>query len=125
WTTQTCVVAHGLLRSALVRLVCVVAVPTTVYLLPLHDALPICVAARQCLVGQPVRIERPCEAPIAALRLCIGARQVTEAWCDDIDRKSTRLNSSHVKISYAVFCLKKERTVHARAVDTIAAVKLY
>lgn len=42
------------------------------------------VAARQCLVGQPVRIERPCEAPIAALRLCIGARQVTEAWCDDI-----------------------------------------
>src|SRR5690606_40179406 len=27
-----------------------------------------------------------------------------------IDRKSTRLNSSHVKISYAVFCLKKKRT---------------
>src|SRR5207302_9351585 len=27
----------------------------------------------------------------------------------DIDRKSTRLNSSHVKISYAVFCLKKKR----------------
>src|SRR5690606_40754625 len=28
-----------------------------------------------------------------------------------IDRKSTRLNSSHVKISYAVFCLKKKRTI--------------
>src|SRR5690606_40574283 len=28
---------------------------------------------------------------------------------DDEDRKSTRLNSSHVKISYAVFCLKKKR----------------
>src|SRR5204862_6348558 len=28
-----------------------------------------------------------------------------------IDRKSTRLNSSHVEISYAVFCLKKKRTV--------------
>src|SRR5690606_40841247 len=27
---------------------------------------------------------------------------------DDVDRKSTRLNSSHVKISYAVFCLKKK-----------------
>src|SRR5690606_42010854 len=27
----------------------------------------------------------------------------------DIDRKSTRLNSSHVKISYAVFCLKKKK----------------
>src|SRR5690606_42107340 len=29
------------------------------------------------------------------------------------DRKSTRLNSSHVKISYAVFCLKKKKTKHA------------
>src|SRR5436309_13960838 len=28
---------------------------------------------------------------------------------DDQDRKSTRLNSSHVKISYAVFCLKKKK----------------
>src|SRR5690606_42088633 len=28
---------------------------------------------------------------------------------DGLDRKSTRLNSSHVKISYAVFCLKKKR----------------
>src|SRR5690606_40280103 len=28
------------------------------------------------------------------------------------DRKSTRLNSSHVKISYAVFCLKKKKTVN-------------
>src|SRR5690554_450862 len=28
-----------------------------------------------------------------------------------LDRKSTRLNSSHVRISYAVFCLKKQRTV--------------
>src|SRR5690554_7048389 len=29
------------------------------------------------------------------------------------DRKSTRLNSSHVRISYAVFCLKKKKTIHA------------
>src|SRR5690606_42130609 len=28
---------------------------------------------------------------------------------DEVDRKSTRLNSSHVKISYAVFCLKKKK----------------
>src|SRR5690606_40166385 len=32
-----------------------------------------------------------------------------EAFQCDIDRKSTRLNSSHVKISYAVFCLKKKK----------------
>src|SRR5437660_4415899 len=30
------------------------------------------------------------------------------------DRKSTRLNSSHVAISYAVFCLKKKKTIHTR-----------
>src|SRR5690606_41687247 len=30
------------------------------------------------------------------------------------DRKSTRLNSSHVKISYAVFCLKKKKLLHIR-----------
>src|SRR5437868_10140445 len=32
----------------------------------------------------------------------------------DGDRKSTRLNSSHVSISYAVFCLKKKNTKHIR-----------
>src|SRR3989442_9579791 len=30
--------------------------------------------------------------------------------CEHSDRKSTRLNSSHVRISYAVFCLKKKKT---------------
>src|SRR5699024_11934480 len=32
-----------------------------------------------------------------------------KAWGYDLDRKSTRLNSSHVSISYAVFCLKKKK----------------
>src|SRR3989442_6989756 len=31
-----------------------------------------------------------------------------------VDRKSTRLNSSHVRISYAVFCLKKKKTEHTQ-----------
>src|SRR5690606_39577139 len=31
-----------------------------------------------------------------------------QSWIKSLDRKSTRLNSSHVKISYAVFCLKKK-----------------
>src|SRR5256885_10317096 len=36
------------------------------------------------------------------------------------DRESTRLNSSHLVISYAVFCLKKKKTIHhRRAVDTM------
>src|SRR5690625_5421820 len=32
----------------------------------------------------------------------------------DVDRKSTRLNSSHVAISYAVFCLKKKKKIEKR-----------
>src|SRR5256885_10684924 len=34
------------------------------------------------------------------------------------DRKSTRLNSSHLVISYAVFCLKKKKNVHDRSSDS-------
>lgn len=41
------------------------------------------VAAQRCLIGQPVRLERQGEAPQAVLRLCIGARLVTEAWSPD------------------------------------------
>jgi len=41
------------------------------------------IAAQSCLVGQPVRIERPEAAPTAVLRLCIGARQVTQTWSPD------------------------------------------
>src|SRR2546427_9588665 len=36
----------------------------------------------------------------------------------EIDRKSTRLNSSHSQISYAVFCLKKKKYAYARVVGT-------
>src|SRR5690348_17927139 len=36
--------------------------------------------------------------------------------CSDVDRKSTRLNSSHPSISYAVFCLKKKKTRKAASV---------
>ncbi|HLZ00703.1 MAG TPA: hypothetical protein VKR55_00980 [Bradyrhizobium sp.] len=41
------------------------------------------VLARRCLLGQPVRIERQGLEPTAALRLCVGARLVTEAWSTD------------------------------------------
>src|SRR2546430_11528529 len=41
----------------------------------------------------------------------IGTRAVAPC---TTDRKSTRLNSSHSQISYAVFCLKKKTTIHRR-----------
>src|SRR5699024_11664497 len=43
----------------------------------------------------------------------LGAEELTQ------DRKSTRLNSSHVSISYAVFCLKKKRTKSHKTTNTI------
>src|SRR5690348_18086266 len=44
----------------------------------------------------------PCHSPVCYLQLCAES-----IFC--IDRKSTRLNSSHPSISYAVFCLKKKK----------------
>src|SRR5256885_10710474 len=68
---------------------------TEIYTLSLHDALPIsapsCAGARTASPGRPWR--------------CRGA--ATSAISSD--RKSTRLNSSHLVISYAVFCLKKKK----------------
>src|SRR5690606_42018911 len=51
------------------------------------------------------------EPAVAKALAGIGAETIgsTPAELDTLDRKSTRLNSSHVKISYAVFCLKKKK----------------
>src|SRR5579884_4397545 len=66
---------------------------TEIYTLSLHDALPI----------SPPVIEIAPPAP-AIPELALLAWPVTPT-----DRKITRLNSSHVAISYAVFCLKKKK----------------
>src|SRR3712207_2649767 len=42
----------------------------------------------------------------------LGPRRLPYAFSAAIDRKSTRLNSSHANISYAVFCLKKKKTIN-------------
>src|SRR5690606_42072864 len=46
--------------------------------------------------------------PVIVPAAICAAVIVFDAICAAVDRKSTRLNSSHVKISYAVFCLKKK-----------------
>src|SRR5437868_11709994 len=68
--------------------------PSEIYTLSLHDALPICVTSMQ--KPTPVGASGNTRCDVAATR---SAK----------DRKSTRLNSSHVSISYAVFCLKKKK----------------
>src|SRR2546427_5791312 len=72
---------------------------TEIYTLSLHDALPICGPARLGHDPQAPGVQ-PRSGPGAGSR---GPRRAG-------DRKSTRLNSSHSQISYAVFCLKKKKT---------------
>src|SRR5699024_11555350 len=86
--------------------------------LSLHDALPICFSGNQ---GR-MRTGKGVIDPLLLLRKCILV-QLTVFQPDTVqnvikripclnlleDRKSTRLNSSHVSISYAVFCLKKKK----------------
>src|SRR2546428_3956472 len=83
---------------------------TEIYTLSLHDALPIC--TRRAARGWRDRTARGRSRSIAlrsdgACQTASGsAPPATET---RLDRKSTRLNSSHDQISYAVFCLKKKK----------------
>src|SRR5690606_41092059 len=99
--------------------------PTSAYTLSLHDALPIfhrgyldslpasnAFNAATCLLVSQFMLDREARSGFfreIAQRLKPGAILVSSDLASDVrDRKSTRLNSSHVKISYAVFCLKKK-----------------
>src|SRR2546429_6040475 len=57
------------------------------------------------------------------LRL-VGGDKCVASWRSSLDRKSTRLNSSHGYISYAVFCLKKKKS-HGSAVTRHADDTVY
>src|SRR5690606_41524117 len=99
--------------------------PSVCYTLSLHDALPICQAHDALHVGDKTHVEHPVrfiqhqeldavEPHVTAVGEIEQAARCRHQDVDDgalqhflLDRKSTRLNSSHVKISYAVFCLKK------------------
>src|SRR5437763_96926 len=69
--------------------------PTELYTLSLHDALPIC--ADQLAMGP------------GGDHLAFHEQDDLVVEGEVVDRKSTRLNSSHRCISYAVFCLKKKK----------------
>src|SRR5688572_32323520 len=82
---------------------------TEIYTLSLHDALPILHPRRQ-RTGSSKAYTRPTDIPmrqVDAAAACRGCRSPR-------DRKSTRLNSSHSQISYAVFCLKKKKSTKNR-----------
>src|SRR6516162_11416192 len=77
---------------------------TEIYTLSLHDALPICPhwdqGTKEVLKYKDIIVAGP-------------------------DRKSTRLNSSHLVISYAVFCLKKKTKTNARRRGRLARERMY
>src|SRR3712207_6882149 len=95
---------------------------TEIYTLSLHDALPISARARRAAAAaHRVRRRRRGQRRRAVAR---GPDQHPRPAAEDLrrppvpprhdhqprgDRKSTRLNSSHANISYAVFCLKKKK----------------
>src|SRR3712207_7355989 len=82
---------------------------TEIYTLSLHDALPI-------LALDPSGALHPASglSPVGECRIVPDLSTLTALPFahGQADRKSTRLNSSHANISYAVFCLKKNNTRH-------------
>src|SRR5207253_9228276 len=87
--------------------------PTAIYTLSLHDALPIYRVAdgQETDHQQPLHLQRAQTERklLHGADYAARARPIQGASLPG-DRKSTRLNSSHVAISYAVFCLKKKTT---------------
>src|SRR2546422_11501450 len=82
---------------------------TEIYTLSLHDALPILCWTNS---KEPAATASPFRQALVSVRQPYRCICLPEGRCPAkarVDRKSTRLNSSHGYISYAVFCLKKKK----------------
>src|SRR5437667_7257936 len=82
---------------------------TEIYTLSLHDALPISLDVDP---GQRYELAFRAVNPGIWMDHCHNLRHASEG-----DRKSTRLNSSHITISYAVFCLKKKTNTESKIIQ--------
>src|SRR2546430_6697245 len=78
---------------------------TEIYTLSLHDALPIYVSVSSA--ASPAPMITWLSATTGSVGSLVGIEG--SGFGNSQDRKSTRLNSSHSQISYAVFCLKKKK----------------
>src|SRR2546429_5475499 len=79
---------------------------TEIYTLSLHDALPIYNVSERFSRGPELAVVSTLK-PLSFQRRNYSSKSRHQPF--RIDRKSTRLNSSHGYISYAVFCLKKKK----------------
>src|SRR2546430_10301779 len=89
---------------------------TEIYTLSLHDALPIFQYAAGVKFADPGSTIDSNFQKVILDNTPSDPMELTIA--PDGDRKSTRLNSSHSQISYAVFCLKKKKNIHPRMLQT-------
>src|SRR2546426_9323709 len=90
---------------------------TEIYTLSLHDALPICLFGKRVqledgrmVIADENYVRESILNPSA--KIVSGFKPIMPVFQGD--RKSTRLNSSHLVISYAVFCLKKKNRSEAK-----------
>src|SRR3712207_9356508 len=87
---------------------------TEIYTLSLHDALPISwvsIVAERGVWSRTLVWPKP-RLPQLYSTVARWPSLASTSCVQPPDRKSTRLNSSHANISYAVFCLKKKKTIH-------------
>src|SRR5437773_12418379 len=85
---------------------------TEIYTLSLHDALPIyfkTITTPGRRQGASSRFTTGLLSLRQRVAWLIQPIRQSDGWAVSTDRKSTRLNSSHITISYAVFCLKKKK----------------
>src|SRR5688572_31698097 len=96
---------------------------TDIYTLSLHDALPIYRAGDAPVPAGAQGLDEHLLVPDADAGEAVGSEvggvaDTPRSGEGCIDRKSTRLNSSHSQISYAVFCLKKKKKSIQNTVQT-------
>src|SRR3712207_8578837 len=98
---------------------------TEIYTLSLHDALPISLLpVAHGAFGSPAELPRG-TAEVAGRAVGPGRDLEQPAPGLDRDRKSTRLNSSHANISYAVFCLKKKKHTQQNQIVHATSPKIH
>src|SRR3712207_8437666 len=85
---------------------------TEIYTLSLHDALPIFLHTLH--TNLEIFLPNLFRFPLFSEFLFFEENTPDFPSIQKSDRKSTRLNSSHANISYAVFCLKKKKNLHVR-----------
>src|SRR2546427_8642295 len=94
----------------------------TIALKPLHDRIVVKrIEEKETVKGGIIVPDTAKEKPQEGEVVAVGAGKLHEGkripMDVEVDRKSTRLNSSHSQISYAVFCLKKKKKKHKKTIQ--------